>query len=109
MPGDASIGVGVPVTVGPFEPVEDGPGEGDPSPGEGDPLPGEGDPLPGEGDPLPGEDVGESLAVGDVSGVGDGLVSGVGAGVGVGLGSGSGGSGPGPTLNLAGALVALTD
>ncbi len=86
-------GVSLPATVVPFEPDEDGPGEDDPSPGEGDPLPGEG--------------VGESLAVGEVTGVGDGLVPGPGAGVGRGLGSGVG-LGPRPTLNTAGALVALT-
>ena len=86
-------GVSLPTTVVPFEPDGDGPGEGDP--------------LPGDGDPFPGVDVGESLAVGEVTGVGDGLVSG--PGVGVGLGSGSGvGPGPGPILSTAGALVALT-
>ncbi len=85
--------VSLPTTVVPFEPVEDGPGEGDP--------------LPGEDDPFPGEGVGESLAVGEVTGVGDGLVPG--AGVGVGLGSGSGvGPGARRTLNTAGALFALT-
>ena len=83
--GDAE-GVSLPTTVVPFEPVEDGPGGGDPFPGEG---------------------IGESLAVGEVTGVGDGLVPG--RGVGVGRGSGSGvGPGPRPTLNMARALVALT-
>ena len=102
-PAAPSFGVGVtegddedvslPTTVVPFEPVEDGPGEGDP--------------LPGDCDPFPGEGGGESLAVGEVTGVGDGLVPG--PGVGVGRGSGSGvGPGPRPTLNIARALVALT-
>ena len=86
-------GVSLPVTVVPFEPNGDGPGEGDP--------------LPGDGDPFPGEAVGESLAVGEATGVGDGLVPG--PGVGVGRGSGSGvGPGPRPTVSIAGALVALT-
>lgn len=85
-------GVSLPTTVVPFEPVEDGPGEDDP--------------LPGDGDPLPGEGVGESLALGEVTGVGEGLVPG--PGVGVGRGSGSVGPGPRPTLNMAGGLVALT-
>ena len=83
-------GVSLPVTV-PFAPDGDWAGEGEPSPGEGDPLPGEG--------------VGELLAVGDVTAVGDGL----GPGVGVGLGSGSGvGVGALRALNTRGALVALT-
>lgn len=72
------------------------------------PLEPDGD-APGEGDPLPGEGVGESLVVGDVTAVGDGLGPGVDAGVGVGPGSGSGVvSGERRTLNTAGALVALT-
>ena len=86
-------GVSLPTTVVPFEPVEDGPGEGDP--------------LPGEGDPFPVEGVGESLAVGEVTGVGDGLVPGPGGGVGLGSGSGVGPD-ERRTLNMPGALVALT-
>ena len=87
-------GVSLPVTV-PFAPDGDWAGEGEP--------------LPGEGDPLPGEGVGESLAVGDVAGVGDEPGPGVGVVVGVGLGPGSGvGLGTGRTLNTAGALVART-
>ena len=98
-PEDAALGAGVPkgddedvpVPVVPLEP--DGPGEDDPSPGDGDPFPGEG--------------VGESLAVGEVTGVGDGLVPGVGVGVGLEPGSGVV-SRPRCTLKTAGALVALT-
>ena len=79
-------GVSLPTTVVPLEPDGDGAGEDDPSPGEG---------------------VGESLPVGEVTGVGDGLVPG--PGVGLGLGSGSGVvSGARSTLKRAGALVALT-
>ena len=89
---DDDEGVSLPVTVVPSEPDGDEPGEGDP--------------LPGEGDPLPGEGVGESLVVGDVTGDGDGLVSGL--VVGVGLEFGSGVLGERPTLNTVGALVALT-
>lgn len=85
-------GVSLPVTVVPLEPDGDGAGEDDPS---------------GAGDPLPGEGVGELLAVGDVTGVGD--EPGPGPGVGVGRGSGSGVvSGARTTRNMAGALVALT-
>ena len=91
-------GVSLPVTFVPFEP------DGD-EPGEDEPLPGDGDPLPGEGDPLPGEGVGESLVVGDVAAVGDGLGPGVGVGVAFGSGVGVGAC---RTLNTAGALVALT-
>lgn len=92
MPKGDEEDVPLPVPV-PLEPNGDEPGEDDPSPGEGDPFPGEG--------------VGESLAVGEVTGVGDGLVPGVGVGVGLEFGSGVV-SRPRCTLKTAGALVALT-